>query len=77
MPKSGVPVKLVQLQFPPERWLIQKNQNYAVKVIFPRNCQLTYKRASNVIGGYQRFNREEKMVALQEHITQYSSRIAY
>lgn len=58
LPKVGVPLALVELQFPPLHWLEKKNHNYAVRVIFPKNCQYTYKRIQTVIGGIQRFNLE-------------------
>ena len=65
-PKVGIPIQTIEIQYPPEKWLINKNKKYALKLIHPKSCQIYYKMSSGPFGGYNRFNQKGESMFPQE-----------
>ena len=75
LPKCGIPVALVTLQFPPEKWLVEKKVNFGLKVIFPQDCQMTYKKGANIMNEFYRFNKQGQKVSYFEQKEVFQGRL--
>ena len=73
-PKAGIPTGLVELEYPPEKWLRQKNKPYVLRVIFPKGCQVTYAPPTNPLGGPIRKNADGEIVTMGQIVNAYSKR---